>query len=347
MQRWLGILVVLSLAGPATADFVLPPGFRAEVYVSAEGFDPNAERGAPGIPSASTMAFDDAGNLYVARTGARFTGGDVEDMWRVYRFPPGGARVTARSEERYHHGPPLRNPTIAGVRGGRDLFVSTHDRDRKIGVLYRVADGRALLFTGGTPPRGTPPLLRQPEAVAFDAGGHLYVADREEGTIARFDPSGKLVDPRYASVLRPRLLAIDGDGSLWIGSDGNATAPWQDGPGGIWRVGPDGALVRLAEVLPPAGMSLGPGGVLFVGQRRSAQIVAVTPEGTRIEFATATEGTAPRGLAFAPDTPETRRAGIAGDLFVITIRRQAWQVNDVVRISGPFEEFVRQRRKVP
>ena len=54
------------------------------------------------------------------------------------------------------------------------------------------------------------------------------------------------------------------------------------------------------------------------------------------------DGTFLRGLAFAPVTPETRRAGIAGDLFLVVVRRQMWTINEVVRISGPFDEHVRR-----
>jgi len=53
---------------------------------------------------------------------------------------------------------------------------------------------------------------------------------------------------------------------------------------------------------------------------------------------------APGGaLAFAPVTAETQRAGIAGHLFVVIINRSAWPVNEVIRVSGPFEGFVRRR----
>jgi hypothetical protein len=50
----------------------------------------------------------------------------------------------------------------------------------------------------------------------------------------------------------------------------------------------------------------------------------------------------PRGLAFAPDTPETRRAGIAGDLFVVSFVLRTWYLNEVVRITGPFAEWIRK-----
>ncbi|MBI2879396.1 MAG: hypothetical protein HYY19_06720, partial [Candidatus Rokubacteria bacterium] len=52
---------------PTAADLLLPSGFTGQVYVTGEGFD--AGRGFPGIPATSTLAFDDAGFLYLARTG--------------------------------------------------------------------------------------------------------------------------------------------------------------------------------------------------------------------------------------------------------------------------------------
>jgi len=66
-------------------------------------------------------------------------------------------------------------------------------------------------------------------------------------------------------------------------------------------------------------------------------------EGRTVEFATFTDSDAPRGLAFAPVTAETSRVGIAGDLFVSLIRRGAFQSNVVIRITGPFEAWVRER----
>lgn len=342
---WPVFVVALLLApAPGAAELVLPSGFTAQVYVTGERFDPSTDRGVHGIPATSTLAFDHAGFLYLARTGRRYTGGEVEDIWPIYRIPVGGARLTPDNEARYFHGPPLPNPQVATIRGGRELFVTTFDRDRRVGVLYRILDGRAELFAGGTPPRGTPPLLRQPEGAAADAAGNLYVADRDQGLVVRLDPTGRVLDPHYASVTRPRILAVDDKNQLWIGSDGNAEAPWQQGPGAIWKVGPQGVPSLVLHGPVPQGIALSPAGNLFVADRQAPQVFAVTPEGKRVEFARFTDGDIPRSLAFAPVTLETRRAGIAGDLFVVTIKRGAWPVNEVIRISGSFDELVRQRQ---
>jgi DNA-binding beta-propeller fold protein YncE len=341
----LALGVVLLLVGPGTAEIHLPPGFSAEVYVTGQGFE--SGRSARGIPATSTLVFDRSGSLYLARTGSRYLSGETLDLVPVYRVPPGGARLTPDTEARYLYGPPLRNPQAGAVRGGLELFVSTFDRDRRIGVVYRVVDGRPQLFAGGTPPRDVAPLLRQPEGVAVDSTGHVYVADRASGAVLRLDPSGRVLDPRHVVVQRPRVLAVDPTDALWIGADGNAEAPWQQGPGEIWRVARGGAPTLLLRGPIPAAIAVSAGGHLLVADRQGAQLFALTPDGQRVPFVSYSQGDAPRGLAFAPDTPETRRAGISGDLFVVTINLGAWPVNDVVRISGPFDELIRQRAAAP
>jgi len=335
-------LVLLLAPAVATADLVLPSGFTAEVYVSGRGFEssPSQSPTVDGIPAASTLAFDDAGMLYLARTGRRYGAGDVDDRWPIYRIPPGGARLTRESEDRFFHGPPLPSPQVATVRAGRELFVTTFDRDRRIGVLYRILNGTIELFAGGTPPPGTRPLLQQPEGAAVDASGRLYVADRAAGRIVRLDPQGRVLDPQWLAVARPRAVVMGDRDHLWVGSDGGAEAPWGVGSGEIWRVRPDGVPSVVLRGPIAAAISAGPGGHLFVADRQAGLIFAVSPEGERTEFARFTGGDAPRGLGFAPVTPATRRAGIAGDLFVVTIRRGAWPLNEVVRISGPFDRLV-------
>jgi glucose/arabinose dehydrogenase len=341
----LALTTMALLVGPALAEVRLPPGFSAQVYVTGQGFE--GGRSARGIPATSTLAFDQSGSLYLARTGRRYQNTEADDLAPVYRVPPGGARMTPDTEARYFYGPPLRNPQTGGVRAGLELFVTTFDRDRRLGVVYRMLDGRAQLFAGGTPPRDTPPLLRQPEGVAVDSTGHVYVADRESGAVVRLDPAGRVVDPRYVVVRRPRVLAVDATDALWIGADGNAEAPWQQGPGEIWRMPRDGAPTLIHSGPMPAAIAASASGHLLVADRQGSEVFVLSPSGQRIPFLAYTGGDAPRGVVFAPDTPETRRAGIAGALFVATINGGAWQVNDVVRISGPFDDHIRQRAAAP
>lgn len=342
-RRVLVLLCCALFVAPTAVrgEILLPPGFTVQVYVTGEGFD-TSERAARGLPSSSTLAVDNAGMLYVARTGRRYSGGEVDDLWPIYRFAPGGARVTKATEARFLYGPPLPSAQIAGVRAGRDLFVTTFDRDRKVGVLYLVADGHAELFAGGTPPKGAPPLLTQPEGMAADAEGNVYVADRVQDRIVKLGPRGAVLDASRIAVKRPRLLAVGADGALWVASDGTAEAPWQRGPGEIWRVAGDAAPALVLRGPVAAGITIAPTGRLFVADRQAPEIFALAADGRRVPFAKFTDGDAPRGLVFAPVTPETERAGIAGSLFLVAINRGAWPVNEVFKISGPFERFLRE-----
>jgi hypothetical protein len=90
-------------------------------------------------------------------------------------------------------------------------------------------------------------------------------------------------------------------------------------------------------------MSLSPGGNLFVAQRRSGRIFALTPEGRRVDFATFREGAALRTLAFPPVTDETQKAGIAGSLFVMVFPELDYPVREIIRISGPFDDYIKER----
>src|SRR5512145_1555491 len=144
MARALALAVLLLMPATAGAEMHLPPGFTARVYVTGEGFD--GSRAGVGIPSASSLAFDASGTLYVARSGRRYMGGEAEDVWPVFRIPPGGGRLTRASEARYLYGPPLPNVQVGTTRGEHELLVTTYDRERGLGVLYRIVDGRAELM---------------------------------------------------------------------------------------------------------------------------------------------------------------------------------------------------------
>jgi sugar lactone lactonase YvrE len=230
---------------------------------------------------------------------------------------------------------------VGGGRGGQEILVTTFDRDRRVGVLYRLVDGRAHLFAGGTPEAGVEPALIQPEGCAVDALGNVFVADRERGVVLRLDAGGQMLDAGYARITRPRVLAVDETNHLWIAGDGNAEAPWQPGPGELWRVSPSGERRRVLEGPLAQGLAAGPGGVVYVADRQGSEIFAIAPDAKRVSLARFTDGQAPRAIAFVPDTPATRAAGLAGDLLVIVIRSGIFQLNEIVRISGPFADLVR------
>ena len=173
------------------------------------------------------------------------------------------------------------------------------------------------------------------------------MTDRDEGAILRLDGRGAVVNARHAKISRPRMLLTDEAGHLWVGGDGTAETPFGGGSGEIWRSPPTARPGSCCRGPCPPASSLSPGGTLFVVQRRTGQLFALMPDGRRLDFAVARNGSFLRGLAFAPVTPETRRAGIAGDLFLILVSRSMWLLNEVIRVSGPFDDWVRQEASRP
>src|SRR5881296_816615 len=92
-----GIVLTAALLAPATAlaEILLPPGFTIKVYVTGDGFETTGGTGGRGIPTTPTIAVDHTGALYLARSGRRYSAGEFDYLQRMYRIPPGGARVTA------------------------------------------------------------------------------------------------------------------------------------------------------------------------------------------------------------------------------------------------------------
>ena len=96
--------------------------------------------------------------------------------------------------------------------------VAMIDRSNK-SIAIADRDGKIL---GRIPAKGTNYQLDNPDDVAFDALGHLYVLDGNRAAIHVFGPKNKLITTitvpgREAGALqRPRALAIDPAGRLYV-----------------------------------------------------------------------------------------------------------------------------------
>jgi hypothetical protein len=204
---------------------VLPAGFTAKVYVSGEGFD--GTRAASGIPSSSTLAFDPAGVLYLARNGRRYQGGEVEDLWPVYRVPRGGrlGKTPRRGSSTVRRCPILRSAPCA---------VATSCSSPPTTAIAGSACSTASWTGAPTSSRAArrrraQPLLKQPEGVASIAPA-TSTSPTARNVVVQLDPAGRVLDARWLSIPRPRLIVSHAD-RIWVSSDGDAEAPWQRGTG--------------------------------------------------------------------------------------------------------------------
>lgn len=327
-----------ALAGYDPSGLRLPPGFQASTYVTGAGFHDEQR----GIPAVVSMTFDRRGALYFARTANRLKEIYGRADARIYRMPPGAFKATPATERQFFFGPRLDDPDELAVNRGGEVFVSASS-PQGYGVVYRVSpNGAGSLFAGGPAASGQP-LLRDPEGIAFDKAGNVYVVDNDLGVVIKLNDKGKVLHPRWLTGLgRGRTLTLDTKDNLWIGTDGAHDSEHIDRNGEILRVPlAGGKPEKVYSGALPSGMSFSPGGNLFVAQRRSHKIFALTAAAKRIEFAVFTGRSALRTLAFPPVTEETRKLGIAGDLFVMVFPMLDYPVREVIRVTGPFDDYVK------
>jgi sugar lactone lactonase YvrE len=250
--------------------------------------------------SSGAVAFDEAGNLFVA-------GGNGA----VYKITPAGSRTT------FAFG-------LDGLKGlafdsAGNLFVTTGDEDgdgfpiEGSGKIYKLTpNGVRTTFASG---------LDLPTALAFDSAGNLFVAnvkDFNSEFIYKFTPAGGRTT--FASGLtNPETVAFDNAGNLFVSASilfGNT--------GVIYEFTSDGVESTFVDGFSPfAPLAFDSAGDLFVSDQ-GGNIYKFTPSGVQSTFASGLSGF----LAFQP----IQTSG-AGRLQNISTRLRV-QTGDNVLIGG-------------
>ncbi len=204
------------------------------------------------------VALDGSGNLYIAdRDNRRIRKVDaagnittVAGTGQCCYNGDGGAATEAR----------LRNPYDVALDTAGNLYIAdrNNQRIRKVdassGVITTVAgDGTAGFGGDGGP--AAEAQLRNPQGVALDAAGNLYIADRNNHCIRKVDAAGVITTvagdgtagysgdggPATAAQLRnPRGVAVDGSGNLYIADLDNHCIRKVDAAGVIATVAGNG-----------------------------------------------------------------------------------------------------------
>jgi sugar lactone lactonase YvrE len=162
----------------------------------------------------------------------------------------------------------LDNPAGMAFDAAGDLYFadSNNNRVRKIdrqGVITTVA-GTGEAVTTGTGGPASQAGLADPESVAFDAAGNLYIGEANGNRVRRVRPDGVIEPfagdgrvgvapdgtPAASAPLRvagsPVALAIDARGTVYLVEQGNHCIRTIDGSGKLGTIGP-------ACAPPPAG----------------------------------------------------------------------------------------------
>jgi len=132
----------------------------------------------------------------------------------VYKFTPEGKKLLAievGGQPKNAKSQFCGTTDIAFAPNGR-IFIS--DGYANARILEYTAEGRRVR-QWGTPGTG-PGQFHLPHSIAIDENGVIYVADRENGRIQRFDLTGRYLG-EWSNLGKTFSLRLNG-GALWIGT---------------------------------------------------------------------------------------------------------------------------------
>ncbi len=277
---FLGILLVAAGVAGAAGSF----GFLASWGTPG--------RGAGALNGPDNVAVDLRGDVYVAD----------RDNNRVEKFTARGGFVAALGRNAGDGSAGVGNgefdhPRGVATDGLGDLYVadSRNNRVEKFG-----SDGRFQARFGRNGGDGTAGTARgefnDPRGLATDRAGNLYVADHGNNRVQKLDPSGRFLSiwgrnggDTSAGVApgefnRPRGVAVDGVGDLYVADKGNNRIQ-EFGPGGLFirmwgRNGGDGSKgMGNGEFNTPYSVAVDRNGRVYVADTFNNRVQSFTPDG--------------------------------------------------------------------
>lgn len=121
------------------------------------------------------------------------------------------------------------------VDANNNLFVVNYQKDGTIGQVY--SDGSVSLYV-------TLPYKSVANAIMWDANGNMLLVDWKGHNILRVNTKNRRVSVlcHHRGFNQPNDITVNKAGQIFA-SDPN----WADSTGNIWRIEPDGKILKLAE----------------------------------------------------------------------------------------------------
>ena len=177
---------------------------------------------------------DRDGNVWVTEAGggeSSQAGGRVFGH-QVFKFSPQGELLITLGEAGVSGDGPYHftSPSDVVTAPNGDIFVvDGHNQDGNNRIVKYSSDGTFIKAFGET--GHGPGQLYGPHAIAMDANGRLFVADRQNMRIVIFDQEGNFVN-RWTQFGMPSDISIDDNGKIYVAdseSDMTQNPGWEKG----------------------------------------------------------------------------------------------------------------------
>ncbi len=261
------------------------------------------ESTAAGLAGANDLAFDRAGNLYVADGNNN----------RVRKIDTAGVITTVagtgvagyNGDNRQATTAQLNQPTGVAVDSAGNVYIADrwNHRIRMVtgaGTILTVAGDGVVGYNGDDRAASTA-RLNYPWRLAVDQARNLYIADRSNQRIRKVSPEGIITTvagngtygydgdggrAKSAQLANPVGVAVDAAGNLWIADNMNNRIRKVTPEGmistaaGASHYGGDGGPGTSALLESPGSVALDAAGNLYIADEGNGRIRKLTPSGT-------------------------------------------------------------------
>jgi uncharacterized protein (TIGR03437 family) len=233
------------------------------------------------------VAVDGAGNLYIADYGNNRirkvnTSGIISTVAGngAVGFSGDGGLATSAT---------LNGPLGVAVDSMGNIYLSdtSNQRVRKVspsGIITTVAGKGTLGFSGDGGPASLA-TLANPEGLAVDSVGHLYISDFNNNAIRQVDTSGT-INTLSTGLFGPRGVGVDGAGNLYIADtfdnlvlrlSTSGTISILAGSSGSQGFSGDGGPALSAALNLPSGVVVDSAGNLYIADAGNNRVRKVKP----------------------------------------------------------------------
>jgi peptidylamidoglycolate lyase len=174
---------------------------------------------------------DKDGNLWVTDVG-------LHKVWKL--SPAGEVLIELGTGSPGTDMRSFNQPTDVWVAADGSVFISDGYGNSRV---VKLSPSGQFVKTWGTPGAG-PGQFRTPHSITGDSQGRIYVADRGNSRVQRFDAEGRFIDQwRSAQLGRPWAVSVAGDGLVYV-VDGGDQNPQPPDRAGVVKLDQEGRILE-------------------------------------------------------------------------------------------------------